>query len=155
VGAVIRRLVRHVGVAVAVFPAHVVLRLLSLHHAWCCGHCHRAVGAARGCHLRQFEPHVVSQSWSVRHVWCHGCRLCAACSAAGAIIAPRMVLWVLLSGCVSVAVVVFVPHVVSGVPPLRCMWCCGHCRCAVHGVCSCEGHGDVVQRCGVRLGGAR
>ena len=35
----------------------------------------------------------------------------------------HVVLQVLPSGCVSVVVTVFAPRVVSGVPPLRCMWC--------------------------------
>ena len=100
-----------------------------------------AVGAAR----------VVSRAPSLRRVWCHGRRLCAACGgAAGAVVAPRVVLRALPSGCVSVTVAVFAPRVVSGVPPLRRVWRCGRCHRAARGVCSREGHGDVARRRGAR-----
>jgi len=154
-----RRLCAACSVVGAIIAPRMVSWVPSLRRVWCCS-CYRR--ATRGVAGAVFAPHVVSRSPSLHRVLCRGCRRCVMRGVVVAVIAPRVVLWALRLGCASVMVAVFAPHVVSGVPSLRRMGCCGHCCHATHGVCSHEGHGNVAHAAvrgavmgRARLGGAR
>jgi hypothetical protein len=143
------------GVTVAIFALCVVLRSLSSHHAWCCGCCHWAVGAAHGCRRRRFcsacgiavvvsAARVVLRLLSLCRAWC--CRCChqavgAACDCHCRRFAPHVVsrsqlvwhMWCCrhhLGTMCGVTGTISVPRVVPRVLSLCCTWCCGCCRWA-------------------------
>jgi len=111
------------GVAGAVVVPHLVLQLLSLHCAWCYGHCHCAV-------LVLWLP--------LSHcVWCCGCCHCAMHGVMVMVAMPHAVSWSPSLCCVGVAVTVFAPCVVSPGAVVASRRCHCHCLCAACGVAGC------------------